>query len=701
MRVWPGFPYPLGATWDGSGVNFALFSENATAVSLCLFDSADAVTERLRIPLRERTDRIWHAYLPDVGPGQLYGYRVDGPWAPAHGQRFNPAKVLLDPYARILGRTPRWHSSLLAFSDGDADGMPDRSDSAPYAALGVVAGPVRNGDPDRPHTPWHRTVIYELHVKGMTALNPYVPAELRGTFLGLASPPVLRHLKNLGVTAVELMPIHAHFDEPALTARGLTNYWGYNTLNYFSPDARFTASRSPLEAVREFQVMVRTLHQAGLEVILDVVYNHTAEGNHEGPTLSFRGIDNTSYYRLQPGRPWRYQDFSGTGNTLNMQTPHVLQLLMDSLRYWVEEMHVDGFRFDLASALARELYAVDRLSAFFDVVQQDPVISRVKLIAEPWDVGEGGYQVGNFPPGWAEWNGRYRDTVRRFWRGDPAVLPELATRLGGSSDLYGSSGRQPHASVNFVTSHDGFTLADLVAYDEKHNEENGENNRDGDPNNLSWNCGVEGPTTDPEITRLRWRQRCNLLLTLLVSQGVPMLSGGDEVGRTQEGNNNAYCQDNLISWTSWDQPEEELAFLRFVEQVTALRAAHPVLRRRTFLRGRGQDPPDVLWLRPEGGEMTSDDWQTSARRAIGMLLNGEAIREVDSRGQRIAGDTLLIWFNSGASDLTCVLPEVSAGSVWEELVNTFAPERGRVRVGGGARWPLGARSAAVLRLTAG
>jgi isoamylase len=698
MRVWPGAPSPLGATWDGSGVNFALFSENATAVYLCLFDAADATSERVCIPLRERTDRVWHAYLPDVGPGQLYGYRVYGPWRPADGQRFNPAKLLLDPYARILGRTPRWHPSLLAFSGSGGDGPPDRTDTAPYAALGVVGESPRTADPDRPHTPWHRTVIYELHVKGMTALHPLVPHELRGTFLGLASPPVLRHLKDLGVTAVELMPIQARFDEPALTARGLTNYWGYNTLNYFAPDARFTASRSPLDAIREFQVMVRTLHQAGLEVILDVVYNHTAEGNHEGPTLSFRGIDNASYYRLEPGRPSRYQDFSGTGNTLNMQTPHVIQLIMDSLRYWVQEMHVDGFRFDLASALARELYAVDRLSAFFDVVQQDPVISRVKLIAEPWDVGEGGYQVGNFPPGWTEWNGRYRDTVRRFWRGDVHMLPELATRLGGSSDLYGSSGRQPHASVNFVTSHDGFTLTDLVSYNEKHNDANGESNLDGDPNNLSWNGGIEGPTDDAEIQRLRWRQRCNFLVTLLVSQGVPMMSGGDEVGRTQLGNNNAYCHDSPLGWTHWDLPDEERAFLEFVQRIVALRATHPVLRRRTFLRGRRENPPDVLWLRPEGGEMTADDWQTPTRHTIGMLLDGQAIPDVDRHGQRIAGDTLLIWFNSGAGDVPCVLPATGLGNAWEEILNTASLDRGRVRSGAGSLFCLAPRSAAIFRL---
>jgi isoamylase len=699
MRVWPGAPAPLGATWDGSGVNFALFSEHATDVHLCLFDSTDATTERICIPFRERTDRIWHAYLPDVGPGQLYGYRVYGDWAPARGQRFNAAKVLLDPYARIVGRAPRWHPSLLAYEAGTmGDGHADRTDSAPYAALGVVAEPARASDPNRPSTPWHHTVIYELHVKGMTALHPLVPPELRGTFLGLASQPVIRHLKDLGVTAVELMPIHMHFDEAALVARGLTNYWGYNTLNYFAPDARFTASKSPLDAVREFQVMVRTLHDAGLEVILDVVYNHTAEGDHTGPTLSFRGIDNASYYRLEPGRPSRYQDFTGTGNTLNMQTPHVLQLMMDSLRYWVQEMHVDGLRFDLASALARELHAVDRLSSFFDVIQQDPVISRVKLIAEPWDVGDGGYQVGNFPPGWTEWNGRYRDSVRRFWRGDAGFLPELATRLGGSSDLYGPSGRQPHASVNFVTSHDGFTLADLVSYRDKHNEENGEGNHDGESNNFSWHCGIEGPTTDAAIASTRLQQRRNLMLTLLVSQGVPMLSGGDEQGRSQRGNNNAYCHDTLISWTPWEGPPEELAFLRFIERLVALRRSQPTLKRRTFLRGRRDGEPDVVWLRPAGGEMTHADWSDSSRRAIGMLLDGHAIRELDAKGERIVGETLLIWLNASAEDLLCTFPRRSEGQTWEELVNTEDPELTGTHVRGGALWRLGARSSAVFRL---
>jgi glycogen operon protein len=676
MRVWPGSPSPLGATWDGSGVNFALFSEHATNVQLCLFPTADAEMEQVCVPLAWRTDRVWHAYLPDARPGMFYGYRVFGPWDPARGHRFNPAKVLLDPYARIIGRPMTWHPSLFAHSAGtDGDGPPELTDSAPYAPLGAITEPAFTWGDDRPpRTPWHQTVIYELHVKGMTARHPGVPAELRGTYLGLATAPVIEHLLALGVTAVELMPVHYHADEWAVADRGQTNYWGYNTLSYFAPDVRFATSRRALDAAREFKMMVRALHTAGLEVILDVVYNHTAEGDHRGPTLSFRGIDNATYYRLEPGRASRYQDFTGCGNTLNMQSPQVLQLMMDSLRYWVEEMHVDGFRFDLAAALARELYAVDRLSAFFDVVQQDPVISRVKLIAEPWDVGEGGYHVGNFPPGWAEWNGKYRDAVRRAWRGDAGILPELATRLAGSSDLYGPSGRQPHASINFVTAHDGFTLADLVSYSEKHNEANGENNRDGESNNFSSNGGVEGRTTDPAVLELRARQRRNFLVTLLVSQGVPMLSGGDELGRTQHGNNNAYCHDSELSWTAWDLRAETRAFLEFVRLLIAFRASNPVLRRQTFLNGRRPDVADVLWLRPEGGEMTDADWHDPSRYALGMLFDGDAILETDPHGRRIVGDTLLVLFNTGDEDVTFTLP-VREAHTWVLEIDTSTETR--------------------------
>jgi glycogen operon protein len=679
-------------------VNFALFSEHATGVLLCLFDAIDDQVERVCIPLKERTDRVWHGYLPDVRPGQLYGYRAQGPWDPARGLRFNPAKVLLDPYARVVARPPRHHSSLFAFAPGtEGDGPADPADSAPFAPLGAVAVSDFDWAGDvRPRRPWHETVIYELHVKGLTALHPHVPAALRGTYPGLASPPVIAHLQALGVTAVELMPVHFHADEFALVARGLTNYWGYNTLSYFAPDARFAASHGLLDVLHDFKAMVRGLHAAGLEVILDVVYNHTAEGDHRGPTYSLRGLDNPTYYRLAPGQPSRYQDFTGTGNTLNMRSPQVLQLMMDSLRYWVQEMHVDGFRFDLASALARELYDVDRLGSFFDVIQQDPVLSHVKLIAEPWDVGAGGYQVGNFPPGWTEWNGKYRDAVRRFWRGDEGVLPELATRVAGSSDLYGPSGRQPHASINFITSHDGFTLVDLVSYNEKHNEANGEENRDGDPHNLSWNCGVEGPTDDPAIVELRRRQRRNFLLTLFVSQGVPMLNGGVELSRTQGGNNNAYCQDNAVSWTDWALCDDERRFLEFVRRVVAFRASQPTLRRRTFLNGRRSGHADVLWLRPEGGEMRDADWNDPQRRALGMRLDGRAILETDARGEPIVGDTLLVLFNASAATVRFLLPG-EAGDAWERCLDTSRPEDAAVTADAGTAWSVVARSAVVFR----
>jgi glycogen operon protein len=697
MRVWPGEPYPLGATWTGAGVNFAIYSEHATSVHLCLFDHATDAMERVCLPLTDRTNGVWHGYLPDAAPGQLYGYRVQGPWDPARGRRFNGAKILLDPYARAIGRTPTWHPSLFAATPAN-ENLSDATDSAPYAALAAVVdtGFDRRGIV-RPQVPWHKTVIYELHVKGMTALHPLVPAELRGKFLGLASAPVIEHLCGLGVTAVELMPIHFHVDEEALVARGATNYWGYNTLGYFAPDQRFVVSSDPLDAVREFKAMVRALHAAGLEVILDVVYNHTAEGDHLGPNLSFRGIDNSTYYRLQPGNPSRYEDFTGCGNTLNMQSPQVLQLLMDSLRYWVEEMHVDGFRFDLASALARERHAVDRLSSFFDVIRQDPVISRVKLIAEPWDVGDGGYQVGNFPPGWAEWNGQYRDAVRRFWRGDAAMLPEMATRLAGSSDLYGLSGRQPHASINFVTSHDGFTLADLVSYTDKHNDANGEENRDGDSHNLSWNGGVEGPTNDHAVLALRARQRRNFLLTLVLSQGVPMLSGGDELGRSQRGNNNAYCQDSPLAWTPWTAGDVDLGLQRFLARLVALRAAEPVLRRRTFLAGRRPGNTDVLWVRPDGQEMTDADWNDSGGRTLGMLLDGLGILERDAKGDELTGNTLLILLSSADTDQPMQLPPWRESPGWTRLLDTADPDGETVTVAIRGAWTMTARSASVWR----
>ncbi len=702
MRSWPGSPHPLGATWDGSGVNFALFSEHATKVELCLFDSPPKSHERERIPLLDRTDMVWHVYLPDARPGQLYGYRVYGPWRPNEGHRFNAQKIVLDPYARTIGRPVTPHPSLFAFAPGtDGDGPADLSDSAPHAPLGIVVDDSFTWGTDRPPAiPWHETVIYELHVKGFTALNEAIPPDLRGLYLGLASEPVIRHLRNLGVTTVELMPVHAHADEWALVKGGRTNYWGYNTLSYFAPDRRFARTAAVLDGVRDFKMMVHALHEAGLEVILDVVYNHTAEGDHLGPTLSLRGIDNRTYYRLMPGQPSRYQDFTGCGNTLNMQSPAVLKLMMDSLRYWVEQMHVDGFRFDLASALARELHAVDRLSSFFDVVGQDPVISRVKLIAEPWDVGEGGYQVGNFPPGWAEWNGRYRDAVRRFWRGDAGMLPELATRLSGSSDLYGSSGRQPHASINFVTSHDGFTLADLVAYNDKHNEANGEGNRDGDPNNMSWNCGAEGPTDDPEIRALRGRQQRNLLVTLFTSVGVPMLSGGDEVGRSQGGNNNGYCQDSALTWTPWRLDDDRTSLLAFAQALVHLRRSQPVLQRRTFLSGRRADATDVLWLRPDGGEMTADDWHDAERRGLGVLLDGDGIRERGARGERVHGDTLLILFNAGTAPMTFTLPS-RADRRWTCVIDTARTTGASLTLAGGATRTLAAHSAAVFALPDG
>jgi isoamylase len=702
LRVWPGNPYPLGATWDGVGVNFAIFSEHATRVELCLFDSPDAEVESLTIPLPEQTDMVWHGYLPDVQPGQLYGYRVHGPFAPHAGYRFNPNKLVLDPYARALGRPVRWHESLFGFTFGTDDTTFDTRDSAPYAPLAaVVDNAFTWGDDRPPRTPWHETLIYELHVKGFTKLNSQIPEPLRGTYRGLASEPAIRYLTSLGVTAVELMPVHQHADEWHLIQRGLGNYWGYNTLSYFAPDLAYASAGNPLDAVREFKMMVRALHAAGLEVILDVVYNHTAEGNHLGPTLSLRGIDNTSYYRLQPDQPRYYQDFTGCGNTLNMRSPRVLQLIMDSLRYWVLEMHVDGFRFDLASALARELHAVDKLGAFFDIIHQDPVLSQVKLIAEPWDLGEGGYQVGNFPTKWTEWNAKYRDTVRRFWRGDPGVVSELATRLAGSSDLYEQSGRRPYASINFVTAHDGFTLADLVSYNEKHNEANGEDNRDGENHNLSWNCGVEGPTTDPHILELRARQCRNLMATLMMSIGVPMINGGDEVLRTQHGNNNAYCQDNETSWTHWDLTPQQREFLEFTRRLIRIWKENPVLRRRKFLQGRrirGIDAADIFWLDPDGREMTDEMWNSPNVRALGMQLNGDAIDEADERGERIIGDTLLVLFNSGDHGQPFTLPPANESQRWEVLIDTTDPWTPPRRLHGGARYELHSRSMAVLKL---
>jgi isoamylase len=702
MRIYPGSPYPLGATWDGLGVNFAVFSERATAVELCLFDSPDATVESVRVPLVEQTDMVWHGYLPDVNPGQLYGYRVHGPWAPAEGQRFNPHKLLVDPYAKAIGRRLRWHDALFGYAVDDPDGdlaMDDR-DSAPYAPLSAVVDSAFTWGDDRPpRTPWHRTVIYELHVKGFTRLHPQVPEPLRGRYAALTLQPVVDHLLGLGVTAVELMPVHHHSVDRHLAERGLTNYWGYNTLAYFAPHLPYSVSGDPLESVREFKMMVRALHAAGIEVILDVVYNHTVEGNHLGPTLSLRGIDNAEYYRLMPGDPRHYLDFTGTGNTLNMQSPRVLQLIMDSLRYWVTEMHVDGFRFDLASALARELYAVDRLGAFFDVIHQDPVISQVKLIAEPWDLGEGGYQVGNFPVLWTEWNGKYRDTVRRFWRGDAGVVPELATRLAGSSDLYGRNGRRPYSSINFVTCHDGFTLRDLVSYNEKHNEANGEDNRDGESHNLSWNCGVEGPADDPAVLALRDRQVRNFLATLILSQGVPMIGHGDEMGRTQQGNNNAYCHDSELTWLDWDLDERRRALLEFVRRLVAIHRTQPVLRRRSFFNGRSAR--GVIWLSAGGGEMTSQKWRAPDLRTLGMLLPGEESDEMDERGQTVPGDTLLILLNAGDAPVAFALPALEGVAGWECLIDTYESGREHGMTLPEAGYPLASRSLALLRARPG
>jgi isoamylase len=679
VRVRPGHPYPLGATWDGLGVNFALFSEHATGVELCLFDSLDATTESQRVRLRHQTDLVWHAYLPDARPGQLYGYRVEGPYEPEAGHRFNPAKVVVDPYAKAVERRVQWDDAVFGYRIGDPRGdlARDDRDSAAFAPLAAVVDHAFEWGGDRPpRTPWHDTVIYETHVKGLTKLHPKVPPHLRGTFTALGLPPIVQHLRRMGVTAVELMPVHHHSNDRHLVDRGLTNYWGYNTLCFFAPDIHYASRQVAGDAVREFKMMVRALHAAGIEVILDVVYNHTAEGNHLGPTLSLRGIDNSAYYRLSAEDSRYYLDFTGCGNTLNATHPRVLQLIMDSLRYWVLEMHVDGFRFDLASALARQLYAVDRLGAFLDTIHQDPVISQVKLIAEPWDLGEGGYHVGNFPVGWTEWNGKYRDAVRRFWKGDEEVMCELATRLCGSSDLYESSGRRPSASINFVTAHDGFTLHDLVSYSQKHNEANGEENRDGYNDNLSWNCGAEGPTADPDIVNLRERQKRNFLATLLFSQGVPMICGGDEIGRTQQGNNNAYCQDNELSWYDWNLDAPKRALLDFTCELVAFRRQHPNLRRHKFFQGRpirGSEVKDIVWLRPDGGEMTDEEWSAGLQRTLGMRLNGDALEVQDARGRQIKDDTLLLLLNAHHEPVPFTLPAFVPNARWGVVFDTNQP----------------------------
>jgi glycogen operon protein len=718
-RVLPGTPYPLGATWDGDGTNFALFSENGTGVTLCLFD--EDTGEEDQSPLTEVTAHVWHGYLPGVGPGQRYGYRVEGPYSPEEGHRFNPANLLIDPYTKALAGDVDWDAPVFGYpltGDPDADLEPDSGDSAWGMPKSVVIDPAFDWqETEAPGTPLHRSVIYEMHVKGFTEQHPQIEPELRGTYAGVAHPAAIEHFQRLGITAIELLPVHAFLNDKHLVEKGLTNYWGYNTINFLSPDARYCSSGDGGDQVREFKEMVKELHRAGIEVILDVVYNHTAEGNHLGPTLSFRGIDNLAYYRLVEDDLRYYMDYTGTGNTLNARNPHTLQLVMDSLRYWVLEMHIDGFRFDLASALARELYDVDRLSAFFDIIHQDPVLSQVKLIAEPWDVGEGGYQVGQFPVLWAEWNGKYRDAVRGFWRGDERHAAEIAYRLTGSSDLYQHDGRKPYASINFVTAHDGFTLADLVSYEEKHNEANGEDNHDGSHDNLSMNFGQEGPTDDPEVNALRARQQRTFLATLLLSQGVPMINGGDELGRTQQGNNNAYAQDNEISWLDWDLDEHDRDLVEFTRKLIALRIEHPSLRRPKFFQGRkirGTEIRDLTWLNAEGTEVSDDQWDEEWMRTLGMLLAGGTLDVIDEQGNPLVDDTLLILLNAHHDTVPFIMPETPGildegretsdvpghgDQAWEVLIDTSSPgvESGMATLHPGESFELQARTLALLR----
>jgi len=697
--VWPGQPYPLGSTWDGEGVNFALYSEHAERVDLCLFDSSGK-RETLRVQIREQTDMVWHGYLPELRPGQLYGYRVYGPYAPEQGHRFNHHKLLLDPYGKQVQGALRWSDAHFGYKVGhrQEDLSFDRRDDAIGMPKNRVIDSAFTWESDAPpKIPWHDTLIYELHVKGFTMCHPDVPAHLRGTYQGLATAPVIEYFTRLGVTAIELMPVHSFMDDRRLTERGLRNYWGYNSIGFLALEPRYLTTNS----IYEFKTMVKTLHSAGLEVILDVVYNHTAEGNHLGPTLSLKGIDNSTYYRLVADNSRYYMDYTGTGNTLNMRHPRVLQLIMDSLRYWVLEMHVDGFRFDLAATLARELHEVDRLGAFLDIIHQDPVLSQVKLIAEPWDLGEGGYQVGNFPVGWTEWNDRYRDTVRAYWKGDGGLLGDVAYRITGSSDLYAHSGRRPYASINFITAHDGFTLQDLVSYNEKHNEANGEENRDGNNNNLSWNCGAEGPTADSNIQALRAKQKRNLLATLLLSQGVPMLYAGDAIGHTQLGNNNAYCQDNATSWLNWNLQPQDRDLLAFVQRMVGLRKRHPVFHRRRFFQGRpikGASVKDVLWLDPSGNEIGEDEWRDPSLHCLGMFLSGEGVDETDERGRKLRDENFLVLLNAHHEDVGFTLPAFAAGSRWTAWMDTS-------REGGlrsletydvGTPYPLQARSMAVL-----
>jgi isoamylase len=681
MEIWPGSAYPLGATYDGSGTNFALFSEIAERVELCLFDADGAET---RVELPEVDGFVWHAFLPGVEPGQRYGYRVHGPYDPRKGHRCNPAKLLLDPYAKAIDGIIQWSESLFGYHFGDPDSA-NNEDSAAQMPKCVVINPYFDWGIDRP--PRHSyadSVIYETHVKGMTQLHPEVPKAMRGTYAGIAHPVIIDHLTSLGVTAVELMPVHHFVNDSFLVDKGLANYWGYNTIAFLAPDHKYTSSTSPGGQVQEFKAMVRALHEAGIEVILDVVYNHTGEGNHLGPTLSFRGIDNAAYYRLVDNAPQHYMDYTGTGNTLNVRHPHTLQLIMDSLRYWIIEMHVDGFRFDLAATLAREFYDVDRLATFFELVQQDPVVSQVKLIAEPWDVGPGGYQVGNFPPQWTEWNGKYRDTVRDFWRGEPATIGEFAARITGSADLYETSGRRPVASINFVTAHDGFTLLDLVSYNEKHNEANQDGNSDGESYNRSWNCGVEGPSDDATVLALRAQQRRNFLATLLLSQGVPMLCHGDELGRTQRGNNNGYCQDNELTWIDWAKVDVDL--LAFTRRLAQLRHEHPIFRRRRFFDGRpvrrrdranSAGLPDIAWFTPGGTQMTERDWDSGVGRSIAVYLNGQGIPSRDARGERVVDDSFLLCFSAHHEPIDFTVPTAEYAAAWHIVVDTLLDDGDR------------------------
>ncbi len=697
--LWPGSPYPLGATWDGQGVNFALFADNAEGVELCLFDSVTGARETGKFKFHEKSHQIWHAYIPGLKPGQLYGYRVTGPYDPANGHRYNPNKLIIDPYTKAIASTVEWDDALFGYdlASGD-DRVMSTSDSAPFTPKSVVIDQNYDWENDRaPKIPYYNTIIYETHVKGFTHLHPGIPEDIRGTYAAIAHPITLSYLKELGITAIELMPVHHFITDRHLKEKGLTNYWGYNTIGFFAPDTRYSRSAEPGSQVREFKDMVKALHQAGIEVILDVVYNHTGEGNHMGPTLSFRGIDNVNYYRLTKDKRY-YNDYTGTGNTLHAQLPNVLMLIMDSLRYWVTEMHVDGFRFDLASTLARQLHLVERLSGFFDIIYQDPIISQVKLIAEPWDIGEGGYQVGKFPPGWAEWNGKYRDCIRDFWRGADSMLAEFAERFTGSSDLYKDDNRRPTASINFITAHDGFTLRDLVSYNEKHNEANEENNQDGESHNRSWNCGAEGPTDDSGILALRERQMKNFIATLFLSQGVPMLVAGDELAKTQQGNNNAYCQDNELSWIDWEQVDKGL--LDFTRQVIKLRKDHPVFCRRKWFKGRsvkGSNLEDIAWFLPEGNQMEESHWLTAYAKTLAIWLNGKALRTVDDHGQMIIDDNFYLIFNSHYEAIDYKLPAADYGRSWTKVLDTSEATSGTQKYSPEAMINVNGRSVVVLQ----